>query len=89
MGILAGSSRRRWRAESGEAVDPRQRISQKLWLLRLVVLASFAALAIQLGRLQLVQGSHFQQRAQLNQLRIEPVIPSRGIITDRNAGQHT
>ena len=84
MGILAGGRRRRWRAAHAETADPREQINQKLWLLRLVVLAAFAALAIQLGRLQLIQGSHFQQRAQLNQLRIEPVIPSRGVITDRN-----
>ena len=61
-----------------------QQLNQKLWILRLVVLAAFAALAVQLGRLQLVQGGHFQQRAALNQLRIEPVIPSRGLIYDRN-----
>ncbi len=84
MGILAGNRRRRWRAEHAETADPRQQVSQKLWILRLVVLAAFAALTIQLGRLQLVQGSHFQQRAALNQLRIEPVIPSRGGIYDRN-----
>ena len=59
-------------------------MSQKLWILRLVILAAFAALTIQLGRLQLMQGSHFQQRAALNQLRIEPVVPSRGGIYDRN-----
>lgn len=84
MGILTGNRRRRWRAEHEEAADPRQQVNQKLWLLRLVVLAAFAALAVQLGRLQLVQGDHFQQRATQNQLRIEPVIPSRGIIYDRN-----
>lgn len=84
MGILASGKRRRWRAEHAETADPRQQINQKLWILRLVVLAAFAALAVQLGRLQLIQGSHFQQRAELNQLRIEPVIPSRGLITDRN-----
>jgi penicillin-binding protein 2 len=84
MGILAGNRRRRWRAEHAETADPRQQVSQKLWILRLVILAAFAALTIQLGRLQLMQGSHFQQRAALNQLRIEPVIPSRGGIYDRN-----
>ena len=84
MGILAVNRRRRWRAEHAETADPRQQVSQKLWILRLVILAAFAALTIQLGRLQLMQGSHFQQRAALNQLRIEPVIPSRGGIYDRN-----
>jgi penicillin-binding protein 2 len=84
MGILAGHRQRRWRAEPAETADPRQQINQKLWIMRLVILAAFAALAIQLGRLQLIQGSHFQQRAALNQLRIEKIIPSRGNITDRN-----
>jgi penicillin-binding protein 2 len=83
MRILSGSRRRRWRSEAVEEVDPRQRLDQKLWLLRIVVLAVFATLALQLARLQLIDGAKFEQRATLNQLRIEPVVPSRGLIYDR------
>jgi penicillin-binding protein 2 len=84
MGLLATNRRRRWRSEDPEQPDPRKQINQKLWLLRIAVLAAFAALTVQLARLQLVEGGDFQQRATLNQLRIEPVIPSRGLIYDRN-----
>ncbi|TAK72323.1 MAG: hypothetical protein EPO22_00630, partial [Dehalococcoidia bacterium] len=84
MGLLSTSRRRRWRSEPVEEVDPRQRLDQKLWLLRIIVLAVFAALALQLARLQLIDGAKFEQRAALNQLRIEPIIPSRGLIYDRN-----
>ena len=84
MGLLGNTRRRRWRSEAVESVDPRQRINQTLWALRIVVLAVFAVLVLQLARLQLVDGAKFEQRATLNQLRIEPVIPSRGLIYDRN-----
>jgi penicillin-binding protein 2 len=84
MGLLSNSRRRRWRSDPVEDVDPRQRVDQRLWLLRVVVLAAFAALALQLARLQLIDGAKYEQRATLNQLRIEPVIPSRGLIYDRN-----
>ncbi len=84
MGLLSSSRRRRWRSEAVEPVDPRQRINQTLWALRIVVLAVFAVLALQLARLQLVDGAKFEQRATLNQLRIEPIVPSRGLVYDRN-----
>ena len=84
MGILAGNRRRRWRSEETEQPDPKKQLDQKLWVLRIVVVIAFAALTVQLARLQLVHGSEFQRRAASNQLRIEPVIPSRGLIYDRN-----
>ena len=84
MGILTGNRRRRWRSEHAETADPKRELNQKLWMLRLGVLAAFAALTLQLARLQLIEGDQYEQRAELNQLRIEPVIPSRGLIYDRN-----
>jgi len=84
MGLLSTGNRRRWRSEKTETPDPKVELSRKLWALRIGVLFAFVVLAVQLARLQLVQGSTFQQRAEFNQLRIEPVIPSRGLITDRN-----
>lgn len=83
MGLLTTTRRRRWRSENVETPDPKKDLSHKIWILRIVVIAAFAILTVQLARLQLIQGSEFQQRAQLNQLRIEPVIPSRGLIYDR------
>ncbi len=84
MGILAGSRRKRWRTEPQEASDPKRDLQLRLWLLRFGIIAAFAVLTVQLARLQLVHGDRYQQRAAFNQLRIEPVIPSRGLIYDRN-----
>ncbi|MBF6598954.1 MAG: penicillin-binding protein 2 [Dehalococcoidia bacterium] len=84
MGLLTNNRRRRWRVENTEQADPKERLKLKLNLLKLVVLIAFVALSVQLARLQLVDGRTFERRAQLNQLRIEPVIPARGIIYDRN-----
>jgi len=84
MGLLTTTRRRRWRSEQVEETDPRQQVSRRLWAMRIAILIAFAVLAGQLARLQLMRGSEFQQRAALNQLRIESVIPSRGLIYDRN-----
>src|SRR5581483_11692781 len=84
MGLLT-QPRRRWRSEpAAKEPDEKQVISTRIWVLRGVILLVFIALAAQLANLQLVRGHSYEQRAQLNQLRIEPVIPSRGLIYDRN-----
>ncbi|MBI2723612.1 MAG: penicillin-binding protein 2 [Chloroflexi bacterium] len=84
MGLLTNSRRRRWHTDVPDESDPQQRLQRRLWMLRVVVVVAFGALIFQLARLQLMQGAQFEQRAQLNQLRIEPEIPARGIIYDRN-----
>jgi len=84
MGLLTSTRRRRWRADVTETPDPKHQLNQKLWALRIAVLLAFAVLAAQLARLQLIDGARYEQRATLNQLRIEPVVPSRGLIFDRN-----
>ncbi|HYM14061.1 MAG TPA: penicillin-binding protein 2 [Dehalococcoidia bacterium] len=83
MGVLT-NRRRRWRSEYTEAADPRQQINRKLWVMRFAIVLAFAALVVQLARLQIVDGAQYRQRAALNQIRIEPVSPSRGLIYDRN-----
>jgi penicillin-binding protein 2 len=87
MGILTGTKQRRWRSEPPDTSDPKRELQIKLWLLRVAILAAFLALTVQLARLQLVNGDTYVQRAALNQLRKEPVLPSRGIIYDRNGIQ--
>jgi len=87
MGILAGTRRRRWRAETPEQPDPRRDLQVKLWLLRIAIVGAFVVLSVQLARLQLVNGDTYIQRATLNHLRQEPIIPSRGLIYDRNGVQ--
>ena len=84
MGLLTSTRRRRWRSENTEQPDPRERLGLKLTFLRLMVLFAFAVLTAQLVRMQLVHGDQYAERAALNQLRVEPVIPSRGLIYDRN-----
>lgn len=84
MGILANGKRRRWRSENVEQPDPEQQVKLKLAVLRLSVVLAFVVLSVQLARLQLLQGEEFEERAALNQLRVEAVIPSRGLIYDRN-----
>ncbi len=84
MGLLTSQRRRRWRVENAEQPDVQQQLKLKLNALKLVVLLAFAALAVQLAHLQLVRGHEFEQRAESNQIRIETVIPSRGLIYDRN-----
>jgi penicillin-binding protein 2 len=84
MGLLTNTRRRRWRSENVEQPDPREQANFRLTFLRLMVILAFVALTVQLARLQLLQGDEFEQRAALNQLRVEPVVPSRGLIYDRN-----
>lgn len=84
MGLAIGSRRKRWRSENVEEPDPKEQVKFKLALVRLAVLIAFGALTLQLARLQLIRGAEFEQRAELNQLRVEPEIPSRGLIYDRN-----
>ena len=84
MGLLATGRRRRWRSENVEQPDPEGQARLRLWLLRIVIVLAFIALTVQLARLQLVRGDEFNERATLNQLRVEQTTPSRGIIYDRN-----
>ena len=87
MGVLSNTRRRRWRSENTETPDAREQVKIRLLLARITVLAAFAVLAVQLARLQLVRGDEFEQRSVLNQLRLEPVVPTRGLIFDRNGVQ--
>jgi penicillin-binding protein 2 len=84
MGLLTGRRTRRWRSEPAETPDPQDQAKLRLMFLRLAVVIAFAVLTVQLARLQLVRGDEYQQRAALNQLRVEQETPSRGLIRDRN-----
>jgi penicillin-binding protein 2 len=84
MRLLANGRRKRWKSEQTETPDPKQQYNLKLNLLRLAVVIAFALLTVQLVRLQLIRGAEFEERAELNQLRVEPIVPARGLIYDRN-----
>lgn len=52
-------------------------------LFRAAVLVTFALLATQLWRLQIVEGPQLRQRADNNRVRVSPITPPRGVIYDR------
>ena len=84
MGILAGTRRKRWRSETPDTSDPKRELQLKLWMLRIGIVLAFVVLGVQLARLQIFNGEEYVQRAALNHLRTEPILPSRGLIYDRN-----
>ena len=56
----------------------------KLFYFGLAIIVVFGILTIQLARMQLVNRERFELRAETNRLRQEPIIPTRGLIFDRN-----
>jgi penicillin-binding protein 2 len=74
---------RRWRSRRREVPNEGQALHNKLFYLRLLILALFAVLTLQLVRMQIFQTEAYSQRAENNRLRILPVVPSRGLIYDR------
>lgn len=74
---------RRWRSNRREVPNEAQALQNKFFYLRLLILALFAVLALQLIRMQIFQGEAYSQRAETNRLRILPIVPSRGLIYDR------
>jgi penicillin-binding protein 2 len=74
---------RRWRSRRREVPNEGQALQNKLFYLRLLILALFAVLGLQLVRMQIFQEEAYSQRAETNRLRILSVVPSRGLIYDR------
>ena len=50
----------------------------------MLVLVAFAALFARFFYLQVVQHEHYQTLAETNRIAIVPIVPNRGVITDRN-----
>jgi penicillin-binding protein 2 len=74
-----------WRSEPfQEVTDGSENVKQKLFFFGLVIILVFGILTIQLARLQLVKGETYRMRAETNRLRQVPIIPTRGLIYDRN-----
>jgi len=74
---------RRWRSRRREVPNEAQALHNKLFYLRLLIVALFAVLTLQLVRMQIFHGEAYSQRAETNRLRVLPVVPSRGLIYDR------
>lgn len=62
----------------------RARPHSNLGILRAAVLIAFAVLAVRLAQLQIIQGDEYAERARSNHLRVEQVLPPRGLILDRH-----
>ncbi|HEX5139335.1 MAG TPA: penicillin-binding protein 2 [Dehalococcoidia bacterium] len=75
--------RKPWSSEPfSEANNEDRRSKEKLFYFGLLVVFLFGVLTLQLARMQLVNGETYEQRAETNRLRIEPILPSRGLIYD-------
>ena len=59
----------------------------RFWILKFLAVLLFGVLVAQLARMQITQHSSYQARAENNRLRTIPILPSRGLIYDRNGVQ--
>lgn len=70
-----------FRAPGGSS---RNRPHGNLGMLRIAVLGLFLILAIRLGQMQIVDGANYAKRSEQNHIYQKNVLPTRGLITDRN-----
>src|SRR5688572_5983365 len=76
-------NRKPWSSEPFSEVDDSERKSkEKIFYFALLVVLMFGILSLQLARMQLVNGEKYERRAQTNRLRLETLLPSRGLIYD-------
>ncbi|QJR16841.1 penicillin-binding protein 2 [Usitatibacter palustris] len=72
----------------GQALRDQQRelvvFRNRLLLAGFGILAAFGILATRFAWLQVVQKDHYHTLAEANRISVVPVVPNRGIITDRN-----
>jgi penicillin-binding protein 2 len=86
------SSRRRSSAGSALDMSPSMRnaerelflFKRRLSIAGVLVLVAFGALFGRFFYLQVVQHRHYQTLAESNRIAIVPIVPNRGVITDRN-----
>ncbi|HEY3178586.1 MAG TPA: penicillin-binding protein 2 [Casimicrobiaceae bacterium] len=57
---------------------------RRLGIAGFIVLATFAGLFARFFYLQVVQHNHYQTLAETNRIAIVPIVPNRGVVTDRN-----
>jgi penicillin-binding protein 2 len=57
---------------------------RRLGIAAFLVLAAFAGLFARFFYLQVVQHTHYQTLAETNRIAIVPIVPNRGVVTDRN-----
>jgi penicillin-binding protein 2 len=87
---LLFSSRRRGFSASLDSPELRNAerelflFKRRLGVAGVLVLAAFGALFARFVYLQVVQHSHYQTLAETNRIAIVPIVPNRGVVTDRN-----
>ena len=89
---LLFSSHRRGDGDGGGFDSPELRNAERqLFLFKrrigiagVLVLAAFGALFARFFYLQVIQHQHYQTLAETNRIAIVPIVPNRGVITDRN-----
>src|SRR5512144_1928176 len=82
----------RQRGHGGNGLTPELRnaerelylFKRRLAIAAFIVVAAFAALAGRFVYLQIFQHRHYQTLAETNRIAIVPIVPNRGVITDRN-----
>ena len=57
---------------------------RRLGIAGVLVLFAFGGLSARFFYLQVVQHAHYQTLAETNRIAIVPIVPNRGVITDRN-----
>ena len=75
---------RRWRSQKPKRREDAYAPGRKFLLLHILVVLLFGILTIQLVRMQVFQGDDYQAQAENNRLRELQVLPTRGLIYDRN-----
>jgi penicillin-binding protein 2 len=71
-------------SSAGGADRERFLFRRRLGLAGVLALAAFAGLFARFCYLQVVEHDHFQTLAETNRIAIVPIVPNRGVVTDRN-----
>jgi len=89
--LLFSSQRRAYGAGSAFDSPELRNAERELFLFKrrlgvatVLAIAAFATLFARFFYLQVVQHSHYQTLAETNRIAIVPIVPNRGVITDRN-----
>jgi penicillin-binding protein 2 len=83
---LSSANHKRWRSKPRE-LNSSEVFRSRFWLVKFGIVLLFAVLVAQLARMQIAQHDSYQARAENNRLRTIPILPSRGLIYDRNGVQ--
>ena len=85
--LLFASRRRASGFGASELRNPERELfyfRRRLMVAGALVVVAFAGLFARFFYLQVVQHAHFQTLAETNRIAIVPIVPNRGVITDRN-----